>query len=100
MQALQSVDPNSATGEARNLFAAIEQRLQRIPNMIRLLANSPAILDAYLRFNEAFERTKLTPKLRGLITVAVSEINRCDYTLSVAFALAPREGLSDSELMT
>jgi AhpD family alkylhydroperoxidase len=68
--------------------------------MIRLMANSPAILDAYLRFNEAFESTKLPPTLRGLITTAVSELNGCDYTLSVAFALGKREGLSDDELVS
>lgn len=66
--------------------------------MIRLLANSPVILGAYLRFNEAFETTKITPKLRGLITAAVSEINGCDYTLSIAYALGRQEGLTKDEL--
>ena len=100
MQTLRPVDPSTATGQAKDLFTAFEQRLQRIPNMIRLLANSPSILDAYLRFNEAFASTKLTPKLRGLITTVVSELNGCNYTLSVACALGRREGLTDDELMS
>jgi uncharacterized protein YciW len=54
MQTLRPVDPSTLSGEASALFAAFQQRLNRIPNMIRLMANSPAILDAYLRFNEAF----------------------------------------------
>ena len=66
--------------------------------MIRLMANSPAILGAYLRFNEAFDETKLTKKLRGLITAAVSEINGCDYTLSTAMVLGKREGLTEDEV--
>ena len=98
MQVLKAVDPNTAAGKTKELFKAIEQRLKRVPNMIQLMGNSPAILDAYLRFNEAFEKTKMTPRLRGLITAAVSEINGCDYTLSVAFALGRHEGLSDDEL--
>jgi len=98
MQTLRPVDPSTLSGEASTLFAAFQQRLNRIPNMIRLMANSPAILDAYLRFNEAFARTKLAPKLRGLITAAVSAVNGCDYTLSVAFAIGRQEGLSDDEL--
>jgi hypothetical protein len=64
MQALQPVDPKTATGQTKELFATMEQRLKRIPNMIRVMANSPAILSAYLRFNEASETTKITPKLR------------------------------------
>jgi uncharacterized peroxidase-related enzyme len=98
MQVLKSIEPSTATGKTKELFSAIEQRLKRIPNMIRLMANSPAILSAYLRFNEAFEETRLKPQVRGLITVAVSEINGCDYTLSTAFALGRHEGLNEDEL--
>ena len=45
-----------------------------------------------------FARTKLPPKLRGLVTAAVSAVNGCDYTLSVAFALGRQEGLTNEEL--
>jgi uncharacterized peroxidase-related enzyme len=98
MQVLKPIDPANAAGKTKELFNVIEQRLGRIPNMIRLMANSPAVLGAYLRFNEAFEGTRLTPKMRGLIAVAVSEINGCDYTLSTAFALGRHEGLNEDEL--
>src|SRR6266852_6167197 len=98
MQVPKPVDPNTAVGKTKELFGVIEQRLKRVPNMIQLMANSPAILGAYLEFNEAFEETKMTPRLRGLITAAVSEINGCDYTLSIAFSLGRREGLSEDEL--
>ena len=40
----------------------------------------------------------MTPRLRGLISTAVAEINGCDYTLSIAFALGRREGLTEEEL--
>ena len=78
MQVLNAIDPTTATGRAKELFGAVEQRLKQVPNMLRLMANSPAILGAYLQFNEAFEHTRLTPRLRGLITVAVAELNGCD----------------------
>jgi uncharacterized peroxidase-related enzyme len=98
VQILKPIDPSTATGHTKDLFGIIEQSLKRIPNMIRLMANSPAILGAYLQFNEAFEHTTLTPQLRGLITAAVSEINGCDYTLSVALALGRHEGLNEEDL--
>ena len=72
MQVLKAVDPNTAAGKTKELFGVIDQRLKRVPNMIRLMGNSPAILGAYLEFNEAFEATKMTAKLRGLITTTVS----------------------------
>lgn len=98
MQVLRPVDPDTASGKTRELLGAVKQRLNAIPNMIRLMANSPAILGAYLKFNEAFDETRLTPKLRGLMTAAVSELNGCEYTLAVAMALGRREGLTEDEL--
>jgi uncharacterized peroxidase-related enzyme len=98
MQVLKPIDPDTASGKTKELLGAVKQRLKRIPNMIRLMANSPAILGAYLKFNEAFDETKLTPKLRGLMTAAVSELNGCEYTLSVAMSLGRREGLTEDEL--
>jgi len=98
MQVIKAVDPKTAQGKTKELFVAIEQRIKRVPNMIQLMGNSPAVLGAYLQFNEAFDKAKMSPKLRGLITTTVSEINGCDYTLSTAFALGKREGLSEEEL--
>src|SRR5512142_2544040 len=101
MQVRTAIDPNTASGPTKELFEQVQRSLKRIPNMLRLmanspavleayLANSPAVLEAYLRFNDAFSRTRLTPRLRGLITVAVAEINGCDYTLSTAMSLGRR----------
>jgi len=98
MSVIRSLDPNTATGESKQVLKLAEQRLKRVPAMIRVLANSPAIARLYFQFNEAFEHTKLTPMLRGLIAAAISEFNGCDYTLSTTMALGPREGVSQDEL--
>jgi AhpD family alkylhydroperoxidase len=98
MQTLKAVNPSEAREKARELLAAAEQRLQRSSNMMRVMANSAAILAAYLRFNAAFEDVKMTAKLRALITTAVAELNGCDYTLSVAMVLGRHVGLSEQEL--
>jgi len=98
MQVIKPVDPKTAEGKTKELFGAIEQRLKRVPNMIALMGNSPAVLGAYLQFNQAFDAVKMSPQLRGLISTTVSEINGCDYTLSTAFALGKHEGLTEADL--
>ena len=98
MQVLKAVDPSGAPERTKELLEGAEKRLQRSSNMMRVMANSPAILGAYLRFNQAFEETKMTAKLRALITTAVAEVNGCDYTLSVAMVLGRHVGLSTQEL--
>ena len=98
MQTISAIDPGTAPERAKELLTAAEQRLKRTSNLLRVMGNSPAILAAYLRFNQAFEETKMTGRLRALITTAVAELNGCDYTLSVAMAMGKHVGLNDGEL--
>jgi len=98
MSLLKPLSPETAPGNSKDLLAGVEQRLGRSSNLMRIIANSPAILGAYLRFNQAFDEAKMTPKLRALITAAVSELNGCDYTLSTAMVLGSRAGANVEEL--
>jgi len=98
MSVLKPVDPATATGESKEVLQIAEQRLKRVPAMIRVFANSPAITRLYFQFNETFQHTKMTPRLRGLIAAAIAEFHGCDYSLSAAMALGPREGVSEAEL--
>ena len=98
MSVLKAVNTDTATTKSKDLLARVEQRVGGKSNMMRIMANSPAILGAYLSFNQAFEEVKMTPKLRALITTVVAELNGCDYTLSTAMVLGPRVGASTEEL--
>jgi uncharacterized peroxidase-related enzyme len=99
MPVLTAVDTNTASARTKELLSVVESKLKKVPNMISLMANSPAILNAFLQFNQAFDETKLSPKLRALIGVVVSEINCCEYSLSTAFAFGPRHGVSETDLI-
>ncbi len=98
MQTVRPINVDTAGGKAKDLFGVIEKRMGRVPNMIRTMGHSPAILDAYLYFNKAFEQTKTTPVLRSLISAAISSANGCEYTLATAFAFGRKEGLSEDQL--
>ena len=53
MPRLTAVDPATASGEAKELLDAVEQKLGMAPNIVRTMANSPAVLKAFLGFGEA-----------------------------------------------
>ena len=53
-----------------------------VPNLMRVLASSPAALEGYLNFNEALSHGSLSGELRELISVVVAEANGCEYCLS------------------
>jgi alkylhydroperoxidase family enzyme len=98
MQVLTAIDPNQASGPAKDLFESIQLRLGRVPNMLRLMANSPVILESYLGFTDAFQKGRMTARLRGLLTATMAELTGGDYIMSFAYVLGRREGLTEEEL--
>ena len=98
MQTMHPVDPATATGKAKELLDFVEKRTGRIPNMVRLMVNSPAALNAYLSFAGALRDARLPTETQELIAIAVAEANGCDYTLSAVSALGRSGGRSESDI--
>lgn len=98
MSNLKPIDPQDATGKTKELLDFVQQRSSRIPNMVKLMANSPAALGGYLNFAGAFRDATLPAKVRDLIAVTVAEATGSDYTLSAVSALARSGGRSEMEL--
>jgi AhpD family alkylhydroperoxidase len=57
---------------------AVERRLGVVPNMQRLLATSPAVIEGVTSFQSALNKT-LDARTRNGIALAVSEVNGCNY---------------------
>ncbi|HEV7372166.1 carboxymuconolactone decarboxylase family protein [Arenibaculum sp.] len=83
----------SAPEAARPQLDELRQRLGFVPNLLGVLAEAPAALDACLALDEAFARTSLGPAERQLVLVAVSRANDCAYCLSAHARAAERAGL-------
>lgn len=98
MSRISSVDRNTTNDSVRRNFDAIEQQLGMVPNMMRTMAQSPAVLEGYLGFGAALRRGRLPASLQEQIALAVAEINSCDYCLSAHTALGRGVGLSDDQI--
>jgi len=70
------------------LLAAVEKKLGTVPNLFRLLSNSPSELEGYLSLSRALSRGALSPQTGERIALAIAEINGCDYCLSAHTYLA------------
>ncbi len=99
MPRLTAIDPGVATGKTKELLDGVKAALGVTPNLMRTLANSPAALEAYLGFNSALGRGRLSAKLREQIAVAVAEANECEYCLSAHSAIGKKMGLSENDLL-
>jgi uncharacterized peroxidase-related enzyme len=63
-------------------LVAVKKMLGSVPNLFRMVGNSPAALEGYLGLNGALAKGKLDAKTRERIALAVAEINGCDYCLA------------------
>lgn len=64
------------------LLDAVNQQLGVVPNMMKLIGNSPAALEGYLSLNTALGKGTLGIKTAEGIALAIAEINACGYCLS------------------
>lgn len=67
---------------SRSLLTAVKKQLGVVPNLFRLVSNSPAALEGYLGMSGALAKGKLPPATRERIALAVAQINGCSYCLS------------------
>src|ERR671910_371410 len=98
MARLKSIDPAAATDRTKELLDSVKQKFGMVPNITRLMANSPAVLEGYLSFSGALASGGLDPQLRERIAIAVATANGCDYCLSAHTAAAKMLGVSQDEL--
>lgn len=93
------IDPKTATGETRELLDAVQRGLGMVPNFIRVLANSPAALRAFLGIHAISTAGVLDPRTRERIALAVAEQNACEYCVSAHTAIGRKVGLDGAELL-
>ena len=81
------------------LLQAVKKQLGVVPNLFRLVGNSPAALEGYLGLNGALAKGSLEAPTRERIALAVAEINGCNYCLSAHSYLGKNLAkLSDAEM--
>jgi uncharacterized peroxidase-related enzyme len=88
-----------APAKAQPLLEAVNKQFGTVPNLFRIVANSPAALEAYLGFSGALGKGALAAPTRERIALAVAEINGCDYCLSAHTYIARNLAkLDDAEI--
>lgn len=92
------VDPQTAAGETKQLLDAVQSGLGMVPNFIRVLANSPDALKAFLGIHGIAGAGLLDPMTRERIALAVAEQNTCQYCVSAHTAIGRKVGLDNQEM--
>ena len=72
---------------SKPILDAVHKQLGVVPNLFRLIAGSPAVLQGFTANSGALAKT-LDVKTRERIALAVAQVNGCDYCLSAHSYLA------------
>jgi len=72
----------SSPAASQPLLEAVNTQLGSVPNLFRLVGNSPAALAGYLGLNGALAKGQIDAKTRERIALTVAELNGCDYCLA------------------
>lgn len=79
MQRINALNPETTTGKSKELFNAINSKLGMVPNMMRTMGNSPAVLNGYLSFSDALGKSSIGNRLGELIALTAANVNGCEY---------------------
>ena len=85
---------------AQPLLEAVKKQIGSVPNLFRMVANSPAALEGYLGRSGALAKGALPAATRERVALAVAQINGCDYCLSAhSFMGKTLAKLDDAEIL-
>ena len=95
---LEVLNKDNAPQGARGLLEKAEQNYGFIPNILGVMANSPALLEAYMSLSQIFEKTSFSAAEKQTVLLGVSTENGCDYCKSAHTAISKMQGVDDAVL--
>jgi uncharacterized peroxidase-related enzyme len=88
-----------APAASQPLLETVKKQLGAVPNLFRMVSNSPAALEGCLSLVGALGKGELSAQTRERIALAVAEVNGSDYCLSAHIYYARNVAkLDDAEI--
>jgi uncharacterized peroxidase-related enzyme len=72
----------TAPSAALPIFEAVEKKYGFVPNLVGVMATSPALAEAYVTLSGILGKTGLTPAEQQIVLLAVSRYNECNYCMA------------------
>jgi len=98
MSRINVIQHNSANPEQQELLDAINSQLGMVPNFLKVFANSPSALRAFLGLYGIAGEGSLDALTRERIAIALAQQNSCQYCVSAHSAIGRKTGLNGDEI--
>jgi len=97
MPRLAKLEKGQGDPQSQQLMNQLDAQ-KMLLNVFRGMANSPAVLDGYLKFSGALKTGMLSERTRTALALAVGQVNRCEYCLSVHHVGGKGTGLDEESI--
>jgi uncharacterized peroxidase-related enzyme len=98
MSRINTIERETANAEQTELLDAIKGQLGMVPNFLKVFANSPAALRAFLGLHSIAGEGSLDAQTRERIALAIAQQNACEYCVSAHTAIGGKAGLNRAEI--
>lgn len=98
MSRITTIDPKTANGKTAELFDLVQQKMGKVPNVLRVLGNSPAALQAYLALSDALAGSRFNAREKEAIALTVAGANDCAYCASAHGFISRSLKVSDADI--
>ncbi len=85
---------DTAPDAAKPLLEMTQQAFGFVPNLVGVMASSPALTEAYLTIAGIFDKTGLTPTERQIVLLTVSHFHQCRYCVAAHSVIAGMQDVS------
>ena len=84
---------DGAPAESKPMLEQTQQAFGFIPNLIGVMASSPAITEAYLTVANIFSKSGLTATEQQIVLLTVSHFNDCRYCMAAHTAISSMQNI-------
>lgn len=83
----------------KEIFDNLKEKIGQVPNIYAFIGNSANALQNYLQFDQGQANGSFNAKEKEAVSLAISELNGCEYCQSAHTALAKLNGFSEDETL-
>lgn len=98
MALINYLPTDQAAEKIRPVLEGMAKKTGSVPSIYGALAHSPELFEGFMSLNGALGKTQLDGKLRELVYIKTSELNKCAYCLHYHKMFGKKAGLDDRQI--
>lgn len=97
---MKLLEINEAKEPAKGILEGIKSKMGAVPNLFKMMANNPSLLDAYTKADDTFRNNSgFTSQEQEVILLSVAVYNECTYCVAAHSFIAKNQSNVSAEVL-